>query len=244
MASTVASSFDAARAGAAAPKTLRLTSQATYKRTMRDEPPPGAAPASTYAATIGSIKPDVAAERCVAARLAVRLNDMVHDATQKIPATTYDRIVAEVEADLAAERAAAPALGLGLSSSARSATGSDGVASPGGPAAGTAVAGAGDGSAAVAGGAGASGRLSASGSLRTTSPARAPSPSRSTLSLTAPAPDGPAAAAAQMPSFAHLTAVLEGPRHGIRGAMVRDFFAATHSADGPFEGSRSAQVRG
>jgi hypothetical protein len=45
----------------------------------------------------------------------------------------------------------------------------------------------------------------------------------------------------QVDAFATLSKVLEKePRHGIRGAMVKDFFAGGN-AEGPFAGSRSAQ---
>lgn len=199
-------------------RTLRLASAATYHRPHRDE---SRAPTRTvYEATIGAIDPAVATQRCVEARLATRLNDLVSDAVSRIPAATHDRLMAETEASLAAAAAAAatPAAAPPMSGSATLGGAGAAASRTVSPASTLARAGA----ATMAGtGSGASSGVGGDPAL---------------------AAADAAAAEAQVPAFARLTAVLAaGKRHGIRGAMVREFFAATHAGGGPFVGSRSAQ---
>lgn len=88
---TTVSSFEM-KAGAGMPRTLRLTSQTAYSRPHREAAAPGAVRTSSYDAVVGAAMADraVATERCVAARAAVKLNDMVHDAVGKLGADAYD----------------------------------------------------------------------------------------------------------------------------------------------------------
>jgi hypothetical protein len=89
---TTISSFEM-KAGVGMPRTLRLTSQAENKRPQRSAVTAGTA-TSIYDETLGRSK-DVARERCVESRAAVKRNDMVHDAVMKVPIAKYDEIKAE-----------------------------------------------------------------------------------------------------------------------------------------------------